>query len=256
MRLGFAILATLLAPLVACAPRIEPMRPVVAPPAAAAPSFQDHLDASGVPLDLPDGKAIVVNVPAFELIAFEDALPILRSRVIVGAEATPTPLIETATSVVRFRPSWRPTPTMIATGAYEDRRWPPGRNNPLGLAAIRLEPGLLVYLHDTNRRDLFAREDRAMSFGCVRVERWDELIAWLLDWDLADVHRLAEGSRTVDVATEGIPVIFGYFLTFPADDGTAQRFADVYNRGPDVRPTDRTTLPTTGPACGGALAGN
>ena len=47
---------------------------------------------------------------------------------------------------------------MIASGEYRDAVWPPGPNNPLGLAAVRLEPGLLVYLHDTNQRQLFEQD--------------------------------------------------------------------------------------------------
>ena len=112
---------------------------------AAGPRFQAALDALGVPLSLPpSGKAIVVNIPAFELIAFENAEPVLRSRVIVGTPWHRTPVMTTHTTSVRFRPTWRPTPSMIASGEYRDRVWPPGPNNPLGHAAARLEEGLLV----------------------------------------------------------------------------------------------------------------
>jgi murein L,D-transpeptidase YcbB/YkuD len=221
-----------------------PAGPHPAPPPAPAPEgraaevsdFQAALDRHGVDLVLPQtGKAIVVNVPAFELIAFEDAEPVMRSRVIVGARATPTPILDTRTSVVRFRPTWRPTPSMVASGEYPDRTWPPGRRNPLGLAAIRLEPGLLVYLHDTNRRDLFDREARALSHGCIRVERWDEIVAWLLDMDRAEVRRLAEGGRTRDVATMPTPVLIRYYTRFPAGDGTLERFADIYGIAAEAR---------------------
>jgi len=204
-------------------------------PAAAQPAasgFQDLLDRLGVPYRVPPyGKAILVNVPAFELVAFSDGEPALRSRVIVGTPWHPTPLIETYTSSVRFRPTWRPTPAMVRSGEYKDRIWPPGLKNPLGLAAVRLEPGLLVYLHDTNRRDLFQRDDRALSHGCIRVQRWDELIAWLLDKDVEEVHRLANGRETFDVVTPAVPVLIGYFTIFPDAQGEAARFPDIYGLG-------------------------
>jgi len=162
--------------------------------------------------------------------------------VIVGAPWHPTPLLKTYVTAVRFRPRWRPTPAMVRSGEYEDRIWPPGRRNPLGLAAIRLGPGLLVYLHDTNRRGLFERDNRALSHGCIRVQRWDEMVAWVLDMDLAEVRRLAEGRRTFDHPAPPIPVTIGYFTIFPDDDGAAQTFDDIYQRG--------DAPPTTTPACG------
>ncbi|MFW5832978.1 MAG: hypothetical protein ACOCYE_02630, partial [Pseudomonadota bacterium] len=64
----------------ACEPQPRDSAAWMPPPP---PGFQAHLDRLDVPLDLPTaGKAIVVNVPAFELIAFEDGEPVLRSRVI------------------------------------------------------------------------------------------------------------------------------------------------------------------------------
>jgi murein L,D-transpeptidase YcbB/YkuD len=120
---------------------------------------------------------------------------------------------------------------MVRSGEYQDRRWPPGRRNPLGLAAIRLEPGLLIYLHDTNRRGLFERDNRALSHGCIRVQRWDDLAAWVLDAPLDEVHRLADGRRTVERPAPPIPVTLGYFTTFPDDAGIPQSYDDIYGRG-------------------------
>ncbi|NBB71522.1 MAG: L,D-transpeptidase family protein [Alphaproteobacteria bacterium] len=229
-----ALVLVLLALAGGCATREPPAAsdpPAAAAPPAAEPDFEDRLARAGVPLDLPDeGKALVVNIPAFELIAFEDAEPVFESRVIVGTPANPTPVLETHTTKVRFRPTWRPTPNMIASGEYQDRVWPPGENNPLGLAAVRLEPGLLVYLHDTNRPELFERENRALSHGCVRVERWRELVAWLLDWSPERVDRVAHGEGTRDVATPDVPVHLGYFTAFPDPDGGIERYADLYDR--------------------------
>ena len=186
----------------------------------------------GVPAQ---GKAILVNIPSFELIAFEDGLPILRSRVIVGKPRTPTPEMVTETSVVRFRPTWTPTPSMIASGEYEPGTRPPGKRNPLGFLAIRLEPGMLIYLHGTNKPQLYDRERRALSHGCVRVERWDEVAAWVLDLPVEDVQDHAYGRRTFDMATGGIPVIVTYQTWFPDENGIMRDWPDVYNRGTFVQ---------------------
>ena len=221
-RLQLALLAALLALLLPAAP------------AAADGSFQRVLDRYGIPFEVPErGKAIIVNIPAYELVAFEDGVPVLRSTVIVGTPWNPTPVLRTHTTTVRFRPTWRPTPEMVASGEYEDRLWPPGPTNPLGLAAIRLESGLLVYLHDTNRRDLFDQPARALSHGCIRVQLWDRLIAWLLDTDLATVHALGNGSRTFDWPTPPIPVTLAYLRVWPHADGRVLRHPDIYGLAPD-----------------------
>ncbi|MFC6637297.1 L,D-transpeptidase family protein [Sulfitobacter sp. JBTF-M27] len=205
---------------------------LVAPIGAAAADFQTRLDRAGIPYLVPqDGKAILVNIPAFELIAFEDGRPVLRSRVIVGTPWNRTPRLQTFVSAVRFRPTWRPTPSMIASGEHRDRIWPPGERNPLGLAAVRLAPGLLVYLHDTNHRELFAEENRALSHGCVRVEQWQALVSFVLDMDLADVNRLANGRRTFDSPAPPIPVELGYYTRFVDELGRVVAYPDIYRLG-------------------------
>lgn len=212
------------------------------PQIAAANSFQALLDRAGVDYQVPKtGKAILVNIPAFELIAFENGKPVLRSRVIVGAPWHRTPRLSTHVSTVRFRPTWRPTPSMIASGEYRDYVRPPGIKNPLGLAAVRLGPGLLVYLHDTNRRELFAEDDRALSHGCLRVQRWDALVAFVLNMDIDLVHRLANGRRTFDAPALPIPVELGYYTRFPNAAGQIVRHADVYGLQSGSAAPEQTT---------------
>lgn len=193
--------------------------------------FRRALEEAGLSYGIPDeGKAILVNIPSYELIAFEDGEAVMRSKVIVGRNVIGdrTPEIDTETSVVRFRPRWRPTPKMVRSGRYKDRIWPPGRKNPLGLLAIRLEPGMLIYLHGTNQPQLFDREERALSGGCIRVERWDEIAAWVLDAELEAVHTAANGSRTFDWDTDRIPVLLRYHAEFPDAEGRLLSHPDIY----------------------------
>lgn len=176
------------------------------------------------------GKAIYVNVPSFELIAFEDGREVLRSRTIVGTKKYSTPDLTAETSVVRFRPSWTPTPSMIRDQGTSPHTRPPGPNNPLGLLAIRLDPGMLIYLHGTNQPGLFERENRALSHGCIRVEKWDEVAAFVLGIPVDEIHRHANGSRTFDMDTDGIPVIVRYRTSFPGPRGILRQYPDVYGR--------------------------
>ena len=191
------------------------------------PKSEPHFwEFAGVPRK---GPAILVNIPSFELIAFRDGDPVLRSKVIIGTRRNQTPVIRTETSVVRFRPTWTPTPTMIREGTRPGMRRP-GRRNPLGLLAVRLEPGMLVYLHGTNKPHLFKRDNRSLSHGCVRVEKWDQVAAFVLNTTINEVHKHANGRRTFDKGTNNVPVILGYHTKFPDADGNWQDYRDIYGR--------------------------
>lgn len=191
------------------------------------PEAEPHFwDFAGVP---KTGPAILVNLPSFELIAFRDGNPVLRSKVIIGTARNQTPVLRTETSVVRFRPTWTPTPTMIREGTRPGTR-SPGRRNPLGLLAVRLEPGMLIYLHGTNKPNLFNRENRSLSHGCVRVEKWDQVAAFVLNTTIFEVHKHANGRRTFDMGTNNVPVILGYHTKFPDAEGNWQTYRDIYGR--------------------------
>ena len=124
------------------------------------------------------GKFILVNVPSFELIAFQDGMPVLRSRVVVGKPAAPTPQLIASLTAIQFNPSWTPTPNMIRNEGLH--YMPPGPQNPLGRMMFDMDDDEYIYLHDTPEKMLFKREQRALSHGCVRVEQARALAAWAL----------------------------------------------------------------------------
>ena len=86
-----------------------------------------------------------------------------------------------------------------------------------------------------------------LSHGCVRVQKWDVLAAWILGVDVEDVHARTKRGRNVDVPAPPIPVTLGYFTRFPDDDGTLRTFDDVYGLGP-AAPSAEAGPPDTG--CG------
>lgn len=170
---------------------------------------------------------MLVNIPAFELIALEDGRPVLRSRIIVGRPSTPTPELLSSLYAVRFNPSWTPTPAMVR---YEGARpAPPGPNNPLGRILFELDNDELIFLHDTNDRSLFDRPDGALSHGCVRVEQARALAGWVLGKSDSDVaEMIASGvTRSVSLPTP-IPVLLAYRTRFPQEDGTVRTYPDIY----------------------------
>lgn len=151
------------------------------------------------------GKFVLVDLSAFELTAFENGEPVLRSRVIVGRPGSRTPEMNSPLIAVRFNPAWSPTPSMIRT--EHARYMPPGPDNPLGRILFEIQNDQLIYLHDTNDRSLFEHDNRALSHGCVRVEQARRLASWVLDVPMATIDDLvASGSTIVVPLPRAIPV--------------------------------------------------
>jgi len=55
-----------------------------------------------------------------------------------------------------------------------------GCDNSLGVLKFEISSPYSIYLHDTNRRDLFGKKDRFMSHGCIRLEKPMELAGYIL----------------------------------------------------------------------------
>ena len=199
-------------------------------PSARSTGYAGLLAGNGIQLDLPSrGKFILVNIPAFELIALQDGVPALRSRVVVGRPATPTPQLRSSMYAVTFNPSWTPTPAMIRN---EGARFaPPGPNNPLGRILFELDNDELIFLHDTNDRSFFDRRRRALSHGCVRVQQARALAAWVLEVPEAEIDVMIAGRTTHAVPLpQPVPVALVYYTRFPDEDGRIATYPDVYGR--------------------------
>jgi len=112
-----------------------------------------------------------------------------------------------------------------------DVRQPPGRGNALGRLKIDFPNKHAIYMHDTNQKHLFAREQRALSHGCVRLERPNEMAAALLGTRLVDVERkIATGDTRTERVPGDIPVYLAYFTAWPDAEGNVRYYKDVYNR--------------------------
>ncbi len=201
--------------------------PVVQPVSAYTQMLRDY----GIPLDIPQrGKFIFVNVPSFELIAFEDGEPVMRSRVVVGRPSTETPDLFSYLYALKFNPDWTPTPMMIRNEAAE--YVPPGPNNPLGRLKFEMDNNQFIYLHDTNRKELFNRDRRAYSHGCVRVQNYLDLAAWVAGVPVEEIERKIRTGRTfTERVPEAVPVYLGYYIFFPNEYGQLTAYPDLYGRG-------------------------
>ena len=79
----------------------------------------------------------------------------------------------------------------------------PGPLNPLGRVKFHFDNPFQVFLHDTPRGELFARERRDFSHGCIRLEKSLELARYALAgdpaWSEVDLEATIAEGKTVKV---------------------------------------------------------
>jgi murein L,D-transpeptidase YcbB/YkuD len=110
----------------------------------------------------------------------------------------------------------------------------PGEDNPLGFLKINFFNPYSVYMHDTPAKSIFARNFRAESSGCVRVQNIPLLASWILrdnGWDLTRVNSMKQSGETLNVPVKAkIKLYFGYVTAWATPDGAAHFRRDIYNR--------------------------
>jgi murein L,D-transpeptidase YcbB/YkuD len=58
-----------------------------------------------VPAELPP-RRLEINIPAAELVVFDEDRPLMTMQVVVGTSQTPTPVLQSRVSAVVFNPTW------------------------------------------------------------------------------------------------------------------------------------------------------
>ncbi|MBI0537054.1 hypothetical protein D9599_15895 [Roseomonas sp. KE2513] len=185
------------------------------------------------------GRLVLVNIAAAELVAYDAGREALRSRIVVGAARTRTPQLATFVTTVRSNPPWYVPasiePEIRAAGAVGFRVvngrliQPPGPANPLGPLRIGLLDSDGIFLHGTSSPGLFGRQDRALSHGCVRVERIRDLAAWMLGTTPATIAATLASGRTIDlVPPTEVAVAIAYLTAWPDAAGRVVIHGDPY----------------------------
>jgi L,D-transpeptidase YcbB len=135
----------------------------------------------------------------------------------------------------------------------------PGAGNALGKIKFMFANQFGVYLHDTPTRGPFSRSYRAVSHGCVRVEKPFQLAEFLLKnnskWTLdyikietgfampdktkveefkqvrSEIRRNFSYGKTTDVKFDHkIPIVIDYFTAWVNDEGLVNFRNDVYDK--------------------------
>ncbi len=114
-----------------------------------------------------------------------------------------------------------------------------GPDGSLGRIKFSLSNRYSIYLHDTNAPSLFRRAERALSSGCVRVEKPAELALLLLDdplrWSAEALDSALDSgrTRTVGVGRE-VTVLLHYSTASLDETGALQLRNDIYNYDPAI----------------------
>lgn len=227
-----------------------------------------------LPAELSTG--IMVNIPAYSLVYYQNGNQVLASRVIVGRPDRKTPMMSSALNNVVVNPPWNVPPTLarkdILPKVWNDpgylerhgytvmRGWnskeaidpwqvdwatitpsnlpfrfqqAPGAHNSLGRYKFNMPSSDAIYLHDTPNHNLFQRDARALSSGCVRVNKASELANMLLQdagWNDARISgTLKQGDTRYVNIRQNIPVNLYYLTAFVGADGRMQYRTDIYN---------------------------
>ena len=114
-------------------------------------------------------------------------------------------------------------------------RQPPGDLNALGLVKFMFPNPHAIYLHDTPAKNLFDREVRAFSSGCIRLNDPFELAYHLLERQVSNPKEyfdaiLATGRQTRVDLEEKVQVHLVYFTAITTPRGEIEFRRDFYGR--------------------------
>ena len=114
-------------------------------------------------------------------------------------------------------------------------RQDPGPLNALGRVKFMFPNKFDVYLHDTPSRELFAKNARTFSSGCIRIEKPIELAEYLLrndpNWTLEHIQNAIQTNREQTVILpEPFDVHLLYWTTWVDDEGSIHFRNDIYKR--------------------------
>jgi murein L,D-transpeptidase YcbB/YkuD len=209
-------------------------------------------------------QVIEVNIPEFMLKIYEAGSKALEMKVVVGKEGANTTMFSGDLNQVVFSPYWNiPAsiveeeilPAMKADPNYLQKnhmeivkkndslpviRQVPGPHNAMGKAKFLFPNSYDIFFHDTPAKDLFAKDKRAYSHGCIRVEDAKKLAEYLLKndegWTPDKIQQAMDSGKEQFVAIKKpVPVMITYFTTWVDENGQLNFRDDVYKHDAKTR---------------------
>lgn len=205
---------------------------------------------------------VILNIPDYTLKVMQNGAQVWTTRVVTGQPGIhATPLLTETMKFITVNPTWNVPPSIIYNeylpalqqdptvlermglrlehnpdGSIHISQ-PPGERNALGRIRFNFPNKFLVYQHDTPDKNLFAKEERAFSHGCMRVQNPDQYASVLLNITEPNAHYTPEKIKSMYGSSEinlnfptPIPVNITYQTAFVDDEGNLQFRKDVYGR--------------------------
>jgi murein L,D-transpeptidase YcbB/YkuD len=204
---------------------------------------------------------VIVNVPDYRLTLYNDDKVYWTTKIVVGKPGKATPMVSAEMKFITVNPTWNVPPSIIeneylpalredpqaldriglkltqdADGTVHVQQ-PPGAGNALGRIRFNFPNKFLVYQHDTPDKYLFAKDERAFSHGCMRVQNpltyGEKILSLVLPnehYTEARLEKMFGGSEININFPKNIWVHLTYQTAFVDEDGKLQFRKDVYGR--------------------------
>jgi len=209
------------------------------------------------------GRMILVNIPEFKLYAYDNAQKTLDMNVVVGKQGHSTVIFTGKLNEIVFSPYWNVPrsivrneiqPAMKDNPHYLEQqhmevtgesnglpvvRQLPGEKNSLGKVKFLFPNDFDIYFHDTPSKDLFNKDKRAYSHGCIRLSDPPAMAAYLLQDDKSwTKEKIAEAmnsgkEKSVQVK-KPVPVIITYYTAWVDGNGVLNFRNDIYQHDAEI----------------------
>ena len=223
-----------------------------------------------MPQDIGDSY-VLVNIPSYYVKMYRGDKEIYASKAVVGQRERQTPAFTDKLRHIVMSPTWTVPPTIMKKdkinklrsnpGAFDGNfeavvggrvvrpsavdwsapgatgyrlRQKPGARNALGRVKFLFPNKHAIYLHDTPSKSLFNRPNRALSSGCVRLQKPEEFANVLLkntNWSSERIKKAMNQEKEQWVNTpEQTPIYLVYWTTWSDPDGNIQNADDIYGK--------------------------
>lgn len=215
---------------------------------------------------------IIINIPDYKLSVVKNGDTIRSHRTMVGTQVRKTPVFSDQVRYIVYNPTWTIPPTIkkndVIPGMRRDPnylkrkglrvfdskgnivdpstidwssskalsytyRQQPGATNPLGVVKIIYPNEYMIYLHDTPSKDLFEKNARAQSSGCVRVQDALDLSKYLLSdqekYDDSKIEEILRSGKITEIPVTQDVKVHHFYWTAINEKDTTRFIDDIYN---------------------------